>query len=83
MRKSILIMLAAVLPAVGALAEQPSLPKSGNAATSGKLLPLKGAASANSCAAYGPGFVKVESTGTCVKIGGAVRVDVGGSAGSR
>ena len=83
MRKSILIMVAAVLPAVGALAEQPGLLKSGNAATSGKLLPLKGAASADSCAAYGPGFVKVESTGTCVKIGGAVSIGVGGSAGSR
>lgn len=42
----------------------------------GKTLPLKGAAGsvkANGCASYGRGFTMVE--GTCVKIGGAVRVD--------
>ena len=33
--------------------------------------------------AYGPGFVKVEGTETCVKAGGAVGIGVGGSAGSR
>lgn len=41
-----------------------------------KTLPLKGAAGsakANGCASYGRGFTMVE--GTCVKIGGAVRVD--------
>ena len=41
---------------------------------SGKTLPLKGTtANANSCAAYGRGFMMV--SGTCVKIGGTVRVD--------
>ncbi|MDA9411906.1 porin [Bradyrhizobium sp. CCBAU 45384] len=43
---------------------------------SAKTLPLKGTsgtAKANACAAYGQGFTMVE--GTCVKIGGAVRVD--------
>ncbi|WP_426406894.1 hypothetical protein [Bradyrhizobium ganzhouense] len=43
---------------------------------SGKSLPLKsaaGSAKANGCAAYGRGFTMVE--GTCVKIGGSVRVD--------
>ena len=44
-----------------------------------KTLPLKGARSVNSCAAYGPGFVKVDGTDTCVKIGGSVSVGVGGS----
>lgn len=45
-------------------------------APSGKALPLKGAAGSantNGCASYGRGFTMVE--GTCVKIGGAVRVD--------
>lgn len=44
-------------------------------ARSGKTLPLKGsagAAKANGCASYGPGFSMVEATGTCVKIGGAI-----------
>ncbi|WP_027531006.1 hypothetical protein [Bradyrhizobium sp. WSM3983] len=49
-------------------------------AQSGRALPLKGtagsakgSANANGCASYGRGFTMVE--GTCVKIGGAVRVD--------
>lgn len=37
------------------------------------------AASSNACAAYGPGFVAVEGSATCVKIGGAISVGVGGS----
>ncbi|MFT4116551.1 hypothetical protein [Bradyrhizobium sp.] len=44
----------------------------------GKTLPLKGtagAAKANSCASYGRGFYMVESTGTCVKVGGSISVD--------
>ncbi|WGD56655.1 hypothetical protein QA641_24060 [Bradyrhizobium sp. CB1650] len=44
----------------------------------GKALPLKGAAGtakANSCASYGRGFVMVEATGTCVKVGGSISVD--------
>ena len=53
------------------------------AATSGKVLPLKGARSANSCAEYGAGFVKVEGTNTCMKIGGAISVGAGVSGGSR
>jgi hypothetical protein len=43
------------------------------------LLPLKGAATPNSCAAFGPGFVKVDGTGTCVKVGGAASISAGGS----
>ncbi|WP_128937424.1 hypothetical protein [Bradyrhizobium zhanjiangense] len=44
----------------------------------GKALPLKGTAGtakAGSCASYGPRFVMVEGTGTCVKIGGSVSID--------
>jgi len=45
----------------------------------GKTLPLKGStagtAKAGSCASYGPRFVMVEGTGTCVKIGGSVSID--------
>jgi hypothetical protein len=40
-------------------------------------------AARNSCAAFGPGFVKVEGTDTCVKVGGAFSVGVSGAAGSR
>lgn len=44
----------------------------------GKALPLAGTAGktrAGSCASYGPRFVMVEGTGTCVKVGGSISVD--------
>jgi hypothetical protein len=83
MRKSLLVITALMLPAFGALAQQSGLHQSDRAATSGKTLPLKGVSSASSCAAYGPGFVKVEGTGTCVQVGGSVSVGVGTSRGAR
>jgi hypothetical protein len=83
MRKTLLAIAVAVLPVAATPAEQPGSLKLDPPATSGKLLPLKGVAAANSCAGYGPGFVKVEGTGTCVKIGGAIRVDGGSSVGPR
>jgi hypothetical protein len=42
---------------------------------------MKRTAPVNSCAAYGPGFVKVEGSGSCVKIGGTL--DIGVAASSR
>jgi hypothetical protein len=83
MRIFLLLIVAAALPALTALAEQPAGRKPEKAATSGKLLPLRGAASAHSCAAYGAGFVRVEGSDTCVKIGGAVSIGAGASTGAR
>jgi porin-like protein len=83
MRKSLLVIMAVALPSVAAAAEQPRLQKPDRAATSGKLLPVKRAHSANACAEYGAGFVKIEGTNTCMKIGGAVSVGAGVSGGSR
>lgn len=83
MRKSLLVMMTVVLFSVAAAAEQPRSQKPGKAATSGKLLPLKRSNPANACAEYGAGFVKIESTNTCMKIGGAVSVGAGVSSGSR
>ncbi|MCP3469972.1 hypothetical protein NLM33_06470 [Bradyrhizobium sp. CCGUVB1N3] len=62
-----------------ARAETARLPTSDRSPQAGKVLPLRGTGSANACAAYGPGFVRVESTGSCVKIGGALDVGVGAS----
>jgi hypothetical protein len=76
-------MMAVVLASAAAAAEQPRPQKPDKAATPGKLLPLKRSNSANACAEYGAGFVKVEGTSTCVKIGGAVSVGAGVSGGSR
>ena len=83
MRKSLLVMMAVALASVAAAAEQPRLQKSDKAATSGKLLPVKRPSSANACAEYGAGFVKIEGTNTCMKIVGAVSVGAGVSGGSR
>jgi hypothetical protein len=43
-------------------------------ATTDKSLPLKGKGASSSCAAYGPGFVKVDGTNTCVQVGGSINV---------
>ena len=83
MRNLLLVIVAVTLPALPALAEQPALPKSATAAKPGKLLPLKGAASGNSCAAFGPGFVRVEGTDTCAKVGGYVSTGASAYMGAR
>jgi hypothetical protein len=45
-----------------------------------KTLPLRPAkAAANPCAEYGAGFVRIEGSSTCIKIGGSFGVGVGGS----
>jgi hypothetical protein len=81
MRNILLALAVAMLPA--AAAEPSSSPKLGKALAPGRLLPLKGAGAGNSCAAYGPGFVKLDGTDTCVKIGGVVGIGAGSSSGSR
>ncbi|KRQ03732.1 porin [Bradyrhizobium manausense] len=70
-----LLILASLAMTQAAGAETLRLPPT-DQAQSAKTLPLKGTsgtAKANACAAYGQGFTMVE--GTCVKIGGAVRLD--------
>ncbi len=41
-------------------------------------MPGKPPKNGSSCAAYGAGFVKVDGTNTCVKIGGSISVGAGG-----
>ena len=83
MRNTLLAIVVAVLPASIALAEPSSSQKPDKPVVSGRLLPLKGAAGSNSCAAYGPGFVKLNGTETCVQIGGAVSIGAGTASGWR
>lgn len=74
MRLTVLILISLAATS-SAGAETLRLPAT-EAPPPGKTLPLKGAAGsarADGCAAYGRGFTMVG--GTCVKIGGAVRVD--------
>jgi Porin subfamily len=72
MRTLLLLIVAVTLPTAPLLAEQPALPKSERAAKPDKMLPTKRVTSERSCAAFGAGFVKVEGTDTCVKVGGYV-----------
>jgi hypothetical protein len=83
MRSTLLLIVVALLPASMALAEQSSRQKSAKPTTSSRLLATKGASTGSTCAAFGPGFAKVDGTETCVKIGGAVSVGVGSSSGWR
>jgi hypothetical protein len=78
------VVVFAVLPAAIAAAglyDTPTPDKKAPAVV--RQLPAKRSGGVNSCAAYGPGFVKADGTDTCVKIGGAISIDVGRSAGSR
>ena len=79
MRTIVLVMLVAASSAAAALAEPAGRHKPGYSTPPSKVLPVKGASAGHSCAGYGPGFVKVEGTGTCVKVGGAVSIGVGGA----
>jgi hypothetical protein len=72
-----LFIIVAMLCAPSALAESTRPLKLESPATTDKSAPLKGKASSSSCAAYGPGFVKVEGTDTCVQIGGSISVGAG------
>ena len=80
--RNILFAIVAMLPAFAAAADPSGVPKLDKATPPTRLLPVKGANSGSSCAAYGPGFTKVEGTDTCVKVGGAVSIGVGGAVGS-
>jgi porin-like protein len=68
MRTTIYATLLAALPICATAAE---LPK--------KTTPAPRETRGNPCAAYGAGFVRVEGTTTCVKVGGTVRVESGRS----
>jgi hypothetical protein len=69
------VLISSILALASAAAET-RLPNSAPSSQTRKVLPLKGTAGGNSCAAYGLGFVKVDGTGSCVKIGGTLDVGV-------
>jgi hypothetical protein len=80
MRNILLAIVVVTLSASIAAAEQPSRQKRDPTPAPERLLPLKREAGAgNSCAAYGPGFVKIDGTSTCVKVGGGIEIGAGGS----
>jgi len=75
----LVIAVAALLPASSAAAEQLRHQKSDKTISTGRQIPLKGTRTDGSCAVYGAGFARVDGSQTCVKIGGAVSIGVGGS----
>jgi hypothetical protein len=79
MRNILLAIAVVALPASAAAAEPSLLPKPDRPAASDKVLPMKGPHAGNSCAALGPGFVKLAGSDTCVKIGGSMQIDSGHS----
>jgi hypothetical protein len=77
MRTIFPVILLAALSVSSASAQQSRDRKPDKPAASMPLRPPK--AAANPCAEYGPGFVRIEGSSTCMKIGGSFGVGVGGS----
>jgi hypothetical protein len=75
MRTIVSVIILAVLSASAAPAQQF---RGGKPEKQAKSLPLRPAkAAANPCAEYGAGFVRIEGSSTCIKIGGSIGVGVG------
>jgi Porin subfamily len=74
MLKTSFAIIAVLLPAA-AFAQQSNRWNLQTPPDAGKTLPSKVTTQSNPCASLGQGFVKVEGTDTCVKLGGSVRVD--------
>jgi hypothetical protein len=82
MKKS-LFALGAVMLLASAAAAESSRPLKLDQSAGRTSLPVKQPRSVDSCAAYGAGFVKLAGSNTCVKIGGAISIGVGGNVGGR
>lgn len=71
--------------AIGALSALPGLaqtigePLPGRGAVAGKPTPAKAQGGSRPCPEYGPGFVRLEGSTTCVRLGGSVRAEFGKS----
>jgi hypothetical protein len=78
MRNILFILMAMTLSISTVSADPLAAQKPSNATTVRKPLAAKHARG-NPCAVYGPGFAKIDGTETCIKIGGAVSIGVGGA----
>jgi hypothetical protein len=81
MQNVLLAIIVAWLPATAAAAGQSGQHRSYKS-PSPRSHALKSAARGSRCAAYGPGFVRIEGSETCLKLGGGIGVGGGISGGS-
>ncbi|HEU5018121.1 MAG TPA: porin [Pseudolabrys sp.] len=72
MTRLILALAAMALTASGAVGQQ-SLPSLKNTTSSKARPPAK----SKPCPEYGPGFVRIEGSSTCIKVGGYIRIEGG------
>ena len=72
----IFLICAALLIAAPASAES-TRPLKFDQPAGSQSLPVKQPKYDSSCAAYGAGFVKVDGTNTCVKVGGSISIGAG------
>lgn len=79
LRAALIVVLGLAVFSSGVTAPAMAQSQSRSSAVSRKA-PDKPARGLNSCAAFGPGFVKVEGSDTCVRIGGSISAGVGGRA---
>ena len=75
--RNLFLFIVVMLCAPPAFAESTRPLKLDTPVNSDKSVPLKDKNSSNSCAAYGPGFVKVAGTDTCVQVGGSISAGAG------
>jgi hypothetical protein len=77
MRMIVPVIIVAMLSASAAPAQQF---RDGKPDKPAKSLPLRPAkAAVNPCAEYGAGFVRIEGSSTCIKVGGSLSVGAGAS----
>lgn len=75
--RNILLVFVMTACSLAMAAADPLAPRK-PAATATPDKPLPARRSADTCAAYGPDFVKVKGSDTCVKVGGDMSVSVRG-----
>jgi hypothetical protein len=75
--RTVFLMIVLVLWASSASAQQSRDRKPDKPAASIPPRPAK--AAVNPCVEYGAGFVRIEGSSTCMKIGGSIDVGIGGS----
>lgn len=79
MTRLFLIWIIACAAAAPVAAQSIGEPIPGRGPTAKTTAPWRADTAARPCPQYGPGFVRVEGSSLCVRVGGSVRLDVGRS----